>query len=267
MAIDKLYLDLLAFAADVKPKGSLEARMIEFLEGESSTESLDSAAFDQVNGSNMKADYLLGGRGFIAELKTLNASPENRIEQRLKERFSQSDAPIIFGTLGINQVIDRLPDREAISKMMIDMAGRAIRRHLQKANEQIGAIKTRLGLPDAGGLVILMNEAEPLIDISSIGYTVKTAFETVKGCYPHVTNVWAMVESHRIPMSDGRLGFPHLHFFKSLERQAELDYIARMLGAWGHRNGSKMERLKHEGDWNKMRPIYEGKTPTLRIFD
>ena len=129
------------------------------------------------------------------------------------------------------------------------MAGRAVRRHLQKANEQIGAIKTRLNLPDAGGLLILMNEAEPMIDISAIGYTLKTAFETVDGAYPHITNVWAIVESHRIAMPGGRNGLPHLHVFKSLKRQAEVDFIERMLGAWGHYAGSRMERLDHRGDW------------------
>ncbi len=266
MAIDKLHIDLLAFAGDAKPTDGLEARMIEFLEGESSTESLDSTAFDQINGSNIKADYLLGARGLVAELKTLNAGPENRIEQRLQERFAQPGAPIVFGRLGISKVIDGLPDRDTVSKMMIDMAGRAVRRHLQKANDQIGAIKTRLNLPSAGGLVILMNEAEPMIDVSAIGYTVKTAFETVEGGYPHITNVWTIVESHRIAMPDGRLGFPHLHVFKSLKRQSELDYIGRMLGAWGHRNGSRMERLQHHGDWNVMRAIYEGGPPTLQLF-
>lgn len=103
--------------------GGLEARVISFLEGEKSTESLDDAAFDQINGSETKADYVLGGRRIIAELKTLNSSPLDRTEQRLKERFAKPDAPIVFGTVGVTQILEGLPDREVISKMMIDMAG------------------------------------------------------------------------------------------------------------------------------------------------
>lgn len=267
MATGKLYIDLLATAADGKPASSLEARVISFLEGDNSTEALDDAAFDQINGSETKADYLLNGRRMIAELKTFNASPLNRTEQRVKERFAKPDAPVVFGTVGVSKVIEGLPDREAISKMMIDMAGRAVRRHLQKANQQIGAIKTRLKMPDAGGLLILMNEAEPMIDISAIGYTLKTAFDTVEGAYPHITNVWAIVESHRIAMPGGRKGLPHLHVFKSLERQAELDFIGRMLGAWGHHASSCMERLEHRGDWSIMRPIYDDAPPTLELFN
>jgi hypothetical protein len=73
--------------------------------------------------------------------------------------------------------------------MMVDLAGRAVRRHLRKANEQIAAIKIRLGLSDAGGLVILMNDAEPLIDAGAIGYAIKSVFETVDEGFPHITNV------------------------------------------------------------------------------
>jgi hypothetical protein len=264
MPVNKLYLDLLA--ADANPIGSLEKRVIEFLEADGSTESLDSAAFDQVNGSKIKADYLLGNRGLVAELKTLNASPKDRTERRLKERFSQPDAPIVFGSVGVSRVIADLPDRDAISKMMIDMAGRAVRRHLQKANDQIEAIKSRLGLPDSGGVLILMNEAETMIDAAAIGYTLKTAFETVEGGYPHVTNVWAIIESHRIEMPGGRRGFPHLHVFKLVEREAELEYIGRMLAAWGRFSGSRMERIEHHGDWKVMRPIYDGEPPILQPF-
>lgn len=266
MITNKLSIDLLSFAAIGKPAGDLEARMVAFLERERSTESLDGAAFDQINGSGAKADYLLGSRGIVAELKTLNASPLDRTEQRLKTRLAQPDAPIVFGTVGVSKIIEGLPDRDAIAKMMIDMAGRAVRRHLQKANDQIGAIKERIGLNNAGGLLILMNDTEPMIDASAIAYTLKNTFENAADPYPHITNVWASIESHKIIMPDKRTGYPQLHVFKAPKSQGELDYLGRMLGAWGHYNGSRTERLRHRGDWDAMRPIYDGPAPTLQPF-
>lgn len=267
MTAGRLYIDLLAFAADARPTDKLDARMMTFLEADASTESLDGASFAQMNGSGTKADYLLGGRGLVAELKTINGDPHDRMELRLKERFAKVDAPIVFGTLGVSKVIEGLHDRDALSKMLVDVACRAVRRHLQKANEQIAAIKKRLDLPDAGGLVILMNDAEPMIDASAIGYAIKSTFETVESGYPHITNVWASIESHRIRMPGERAGYPQLHVFKSLERRAELDFMGRMLDAWGHANGSRLERLEHRGDWDEMRPIYDGPTPTLAPFE
>lgn len=263
MTESRLCIDLLAFATAVQPTLRLEARMKTFLEAIASTESLDGVAFAQIIGSRTKADYLLGNRTLIAELKTINSDPRNRMERALEKRFTQADAPLVFGTLGMSKVVESLHDRDALNKMLIDVAGRRVRQHLQKANEQIGAIKERLGLPNTGGLVILMNDAEPMIDASATGYAIKSAFETAESGYPHITNVWASVECHKIQMSGGRIGFPQLHVFKSQERQAELNLMSLMLSSWGQANGSRLERLEHRGSWDAMRPIYDGPTPTL----
>lgn len=261
-----LYIDLLAHAVDEPPSKPLEARLISHLAALPGAESLDDPAFSMVNGSGEKADYLLSQRRLVAELKTINGDPAGRIEQRLRTRLHQPDAPIVFGTLGVSKVVEGLHDRAAIDKMMVDMAGRAVRRHLQKANNQLGAIKERMSLPGAGGLLILMNDSEPMIDAAAIGFALKTAFETAADAHEHVTNVWVIVESHRIAMPGGRTGYPHLHVFRSLSRQAELEIMAGMLEGWAVANGARMERIRHRGDWNAMAPIYEGRTPTLSPF-
>lgn len=265
MANDFFAVDLLV-ADGPRPSSPLEARVVEFLEGMDSTEPLDGPEFSRVNGSETKADYLLGNRLLIAELKTINDGPELRTEDRLGKRLAHSDAPIVFGTVPVTQVIGGLQDQEAINKMMLDMAGRAVRRHLKKANDQIGAMKERLGLPDAGGMLVLMNDSEPMIDVAAICYAAKSAFDTVEGGYPNITNIWALVESHRIAMPGGRTGFPHVHVFRSLDRKADLDYLGRMLWAWGIYNKSPMERLEHRGNWDAMQPIYDGQPPTLNPF-
>lgn len=266
MICDGLYLDLLAYASTGRPQGRLEDRMIAFLESDPFTESLDGSAFAKVIGSQSKADYLLGARGIVAELKTVNGSPLKRTEERLKARLSKPDAPILFGTLGVSRIIEPLADRDAVAKVMADMAGRAVRRHLLKANEQIGAIKERLGLPDAGGVVILMNDSEAMIDAAAVGYTLLNAFGSAQENYPHITGVWAVIESHRIAMQGGRLGYPQLYLFRALDRQGELGFMARMFEAWGRRHGSRIERIPHLGDWDAMRPIYDGPAPTLVPF-
>ena len=261
-----LYIDFLAFSATQKPVGPLEQRIISFLESEPSSESLDSPTFANINGSQSKADYLLGGSCIVAELKTIDGDPTDRITRRLKERFAQPGAPLVYGTVGFSRVIEALPDKSMFSKIVADVMTRAVRRHLQKANQQIGAIKARLGLPHAGGLVILMNDSEPMIDAGMIGYSLKAALETVPEAYPHITNVWASIESHRVRMPGGRVGYPQIHLYKSFERQAELQYIAQMLPAWARVNGSKIERLAHRGDWDFLLPIFDGPTPRVSPF-
>lgn len=266
MTARRLYLDLFALAADTPLVGDLENRVKMFLESQTSTESLDDAAFALMNGSDIKADYLLGQRSLIAELKTMNGNPHNRIEQRLKERFAKPGAPIVYGKVGLSKVIEGMEDRDTLNKMLVDLVGRGVRRHLQKANDQIAAIKTRLNLPNAGGLVILMNDAEPMIDAGAIGYAIDSAFNTVEGGYPHITNVWASIESHKIRMPGKRIGYPQLHVYRSLVRLSELDFMGRLLSAWGEVNGSCLERLEHHGDWNAMKPIYERPPPSISPF-
>lgn len=56
-------------------------------------------------------------------------------------------------------------------------------------------------------------------------------FRTLEVAHPHIPSVWAIVESHRIPMRGAREGYPSPHVFKSLKPQAELVSICRMLGA------------------------------------
>lgn len=97
-------------------------------------------------------------------------------------------------------------------------------------------------------------------------YALKSALETAADAYEHVTNVWAIVESHRIAMPGGRTGYPHLHVFRSLSCQADLEIMAGMLEGWAETFGARMERIRHRGDWNAMAPIYEGRTPTLSPF-
>ena len=98
----ELYLDLLAFESDDRQRAALEPRLVAFLESDEFTESLDGPAFARLNGTGAKTDYLLGARGLIAELKTINADPTPQMESRLKERFSLS----VVRTFGADRGVD-----------------------------------------------------------------------------------------------------------------------------------------------------------------
>jgi hypothetical protein len=266
MSTPPFFLTLFGFTPKVNPTVRLEERMMKFLQDEPSTESLDDSAFSQVNGSGTKADYLLANRAFVAELKTINGDPKDRLEQRLKARFAQPGAPIVFGTMGMGAVLDGMPDKDDIQKVMHDLSARSVRRHLQKSNSQIGAIKERLDLGTAAGLAIIMNDSEPMIDAQNIGYSIKNAFETVGGAYPHISHIWVSIERHRIRLPDGTDGFPQMLITKSTESGARWDFLKRMFWAWAQFNGGTLQPMPHNGDWNSMRAIFADKPPALALF-
>ena len=262
----ELNLALFAFASTARPTKPLEDRIKQFLDSHTTSESLDGAAFAQLNGSHAKADYLLGERSFVAELKTINGNPKDRVQQRLKDRFAQPGSPVAYGQVGLSQILKGLPDQDEMLKTINDLSARSVRRHLQKSNEQIGVTKARLSLSNAAGLAIIMNDSEPIIDASNIGYTIKSAIEAVDSGYPHIAYIWINIECHRIKMMEGIQGFPQLLVWKSNERAAELQFLFEMLSAWAYFNGSRLYRLDHKSDWNSMRPIFYGGPPILQFY-
>lgn len=254
------------FTIDATPVEPLEDRVKRFFEAEPNTESLDGSAFDQVNGSATKADYLIGQRRLIAELKTINGDPKDRVEQRLRERFRQPDAPYVVGRYGLGPVLESMPDQAPLTKMINDLQSRAVRRHLQKTNEQISATKARLSLPEAAGLVVLMNDGEPMIDAANMGYAVKSAFETVEGGYPHINYVWISVERHKVALSE-RPGFPQLLVTRTAEPPPHFQLLVNMLEAWAAFNGARfLEATAFQGEWDLLSPIYDDGVPELEIY-
>jgi hypothetical protein len=109
MGLTTFRLFFTGFALETRLSEPLEDRIKRFIEAEPNNESLDGASFDQVNGSATKADYLIGQRRLIAELKTINGDPKDRVEQRLRERFRQPDAPYVIGRYGLAPVLENCP--------------------------------------------------------------------------------------------------------------------------------------------------------------
>jgi hypothetical protein len=266
MPNSELHLGLFAFATTTAPTERLEARLKRFLEQEPTSESLDSDEFSELSGGAGKADYLLAKRHFIAELKTINGNPKDRVEQRLKSRFAQPGSPIVFGQYGLTPVLSGMPDERQLVKMINDVCARSVRRHLQKSNDQVAFTRAQLGLNSAAGLSIILNDSEPMVDVANIGYAIRAAINSVEGGYLELSYVWVNVECHRVKMPDGTEGFPQLLVWRSYEKLAELDFLIRMLSAWAQFNGSMLHQLQHNGDWDSMRPIFDGGPPVLEMF-
>lgn len=259
------YLNL--FASSYAKLGSvnLENRVKQFLQHDPQCENLDEARFAKVFGSSEKADYLLADRVIVAELKTLNGSPLSRIAAKLKDRFSQPDAPVIYGSLGVNRALQHLSDGEEFGQRLVNLAGRAIRQHLRKANRQIASTKRLLGIDSASGLVILINESEPLIAASTIADAVRSTLESCDD-YPNISHVWSIIEAHKVALSSETAGFPQVYVLRSSCPDPEIEFVGRMVKAWGQFNGSETKRIHFNGDWSAFSPIYVGNPPTMEIF-
>lgn len=260
----KLYVYPFALVM-AKPIERLEDRMIRFLESQPDAESLDKKEFSQLSGDKAKADYLLDKRRIVAELKTIKGDPKIRVEDRLKKRFAQPGAPIVFGRVGVSAALRGLSDEGEVVKMMYDLSARAVRRHLQKSDEQILVTKSNLNLSNSVGMTIIMNDREEMIDAIGILHAIKSTFEVVESGYPNVDFVWASIEAHEMKLPGGGSGFPQLIISRSEEHPDRLDFLGRLIAYWAQFNGAKAYLLPHHGDWEVLRPIFENGPPTLDL--
>jgi len=257
---------LTAHKPGLGPVADLESRLKKFLNMEQSTESLDGPEFSFINGSKRKADFLLGTRRFVTELKTICGNPTERLESHLKARFAQPDAPIVFGSACMEAILRGMNDAAAIRKMICDVSARAVRRHFRDANEQIGATKSRLSLDRGVGLLILANDLDKLNDVGTIAYATRMAFESTDQEPSNIDYVWITVESHLIDLENGGTGYPQLLISRSNANARDLHFLGSMIASWARYNSSEMASAARGGFWEAMRPVYKGDPPHLSLF-
>ena len=262
-----LYLHLFGLRPNASSQSSLELRLKRFLDLEATSESLDAEKFCEAFGSRKRADYLLNNRKIIAELKTLNSPPTSRLSKRLRTWLSRPEAPIAFGQVGVAKVLDYFPDGELLKKEIFDLSGRAVRQSLQKADVQIASTKSCLSVDSSSGLLILMNESEPGIDIQTIALAIRSCILD-KENYKNISYVMAIVESHKINVINKGKYFP-LIFVTRAENIPESDgiFFESLVSYWALFNNSDVISIEHHGSWDALDPVFEDGPVVLDPFE
>lgn len=151
---------------------SLEARFSRFLISLSGTEVIDSLQLPEQPIYTRKADFLLANRKVVVELKALTTDPSFKIDQEVDKHRGREEFPLIYGQVDLRKVLDHLPDGEKIRRRILNAIGRMIEDHVRSAEEQIEHTRRRLGIPDAVGVLVLLNESIALLDPTVIAHRV-----------------------------------------------------------------------------------------------
>ncbi len=252
---------LLVFVRPSKnqPASALEKRMHAFLKTGEGTESLDDKAFSTLHGTGQIADYLLWNRQFIAEMKAVNGYPVQRIERLIDDETRKEPRMFVFGEVGIQKILSSRSNGTEINRMMVNIGGRPIRKLLQQANPQITDTRTKLALPGAAGLAIIMIDKPQKIEAGVAAYAVREALRAAKPRLDEIDFVWVSIETHTVRLPDGRTGFPELGIWRA-NRRPDIDraMIGQMFDAWAAFNGTEMEHLDHTSSWETLTPIGDG---------
>lgn len=210
----------------------LTPRVVRFL-----TEGLGGRPIDDVESPEQRrADYACL-RGLIAvELKTLEEDGSERMDHVIDALQKRGDWPYFLGPAPLDSVIKNMAEPDRIRFQLTDRAGRAIVRHVKKANGQLEAHSRRFPRKNQVRLIILVNEDHELYEPYLVAYVasrilVRKESDTFR--YPFIDGFLFLTERHAQPI-EGHLGFPVVLLGGAGIADApwKIDVLKRVTDAW-----------------------------------
>ncbi len=178
---------------------SLENRFTTFLASLPNAESIDDLVLPADPQHRRKADFLLANRQVVAELKTLTEDPSHKVESAVEEHREREDFPLFFGEADVRKVLSHLPDGEAIYGRMINSLGRSLEGAVRSAEEQTTHTRQVFRIPEAVGLLVILNESVEILDPGFVGHRVAQLLRrkrTGNADTDKLDFVWLLFESH-----------------------------------------------------------------------
>lgn len=154
---------------------NLEERFKVFLRDLEDVENIDALKLTPEQQRANKADYFFERRAIVGELKALYTDAEPKIETILEPYRETPEWPMFYGEQALQKVLERLPDSKRLTAKIVEAVTDSIEGVVEKANRQIRATKETFGLPDAGGLLIILNDVVGILSPNLVTSRVRRA--------------------------------------------------------------------------------------------
>lgn len=154
---------------------SLNERFSEFVKRFPSCELIDALLTTDSEGKK-RADYLLFGRQFILEQKCLEVDPADK-PQKFADHLMGEGRFIAYGRVSLNHIFDRLPDGKRLYRNLVHKMTSTIEDQVSKADKQLRDTREIFGIPDAVGVLVLLNQSAANIDPQLIRYRLFDLFK------------------------------------------------------------------------------------------
>jgi hypothetical protein len=187
-----------------------------------------------------RADYLLNRRSIIVEQKSLDIDPTYRPQNYAKKLTAQGRL-IVYGTVSTKMLSDRI-QREFV----LDLA-KNLRAIVATADQQTQDTRDIFAIPDALGVLVILNEKASVLDPQVIHYALANAFQkrAADGSLRYAANdgVILIPEAHAFNTSHGPR-IPLLTFTSPSGRANErfVRFCDRLFDAWSKFNGVPLIR-------------------------
>lgn len=242
----------------------LENRFNQFLSSLPGSESLDNLLSSAKYDGERRADYLLFNRHVILEIKSLETDPSPKMNTEMDRHRDRDDFPVIFGRVGLDKVLQHLPDGKEINDKIYLRTTRSVEDATKSAEEQISNTAKLLNLPDAVGLLVFLNQNIGVLDPEAVAYRVamlmrrKSASEAP---YP-INFAWMIFESHAAIGGPAAKNFPMIAL-RGPQAQSHPwfeELLVYLENAWAHWNGYALHTA-NAADMKKFKPVPETPEP------
>lgn len=185
---------------------TLEERFTKFLGSLPGSEAIDNMVLPHDPERRRKADFLLAQRQVVLELKVLSVDVSHKVEETAAKHRQRDEFPLFFGSADARKVLEHLPDGEAVYRQMVNTVGRSVEAALRSAEEQITHTRHVLGIPNAIGMLVILNESIKILDPMVVGHRVAQLMRrerTGKSTSAKLDFVWLLFESHSLGSVSG----------------------------------------------------------------
>lgn len=194
-------------------KPTLEERFTSFIESLPNAENIDRLELPKDPSNTRKADFLLGNREVVVEMKLLKADPSHKVTETVEKHQDREDFPDFFGSVDVRKVLAHLSDGEDIYRRMVLSLTRSVEGGLRSSEEQIAHTKAVLNLPDSVGLLVVLNEAIDILDPGLVIQRVEQHWRKTQqdgNVVSQVDFVWLVFESHLVTAVNGQSALPSM---------------------------------------------------------
>ncbi|MGA2888945.1 MAG: hypothetical protein ABSE51_12910 [Terracidiphilus sp.] len=192
-------------------KSTLRTRFESFVKTLDEFEDIDSLLNNAKEPDDrMRADYLFQSRQIIVEQKTLVSDPVGR-PQRFAEKIMRDRGIIAFGTVSTRRIFSNQPDTDSLQRGLMLNIAKIIDDDVAKADKQVRDTRLIFGIPEATGIIVLLNEGAEMLAPDVIYYALCNAFqkkdEDGRLRYSRNDGVILISEAHTLPLP----GFPRAY--------------------------------------------------------
>ncbi len=205
-------------------------------------ESVDALLKDRDPDGKKRADYLLWDRTIIVEQKVLEIDPHDKAQDFVDDLMDQGRV-VVYGRVPIEHVFSKLPDRETLRRQLHYKLTNRIDAIFSGADKQTRDTREIFSIPDAGGVLVILNENAVTLSPETIGHKIAQMFGKTNADgsvrYPHNTVAIWISEIHEMAVNHPTTFYPIISMLGPNWRDnLRVEYFANDLArCWAAFNG------------------------------